>query len=359
MGDNRLLDGLRVLDLSQYIPGPFATRQLADLGADVVKIEPPAGDPMRHFLYPDGPSPSPLYQELNRGKQILQLNLKEPDQRARFEELLEQADVLLESFRPGVMERLGFTRERLQELNPRLIHCALSGFGQDGPYRLRAGHDLTYCALAGILERPDGEPVLPFPPMADHAGAMQAVSAILAALVRRGVDGKGAFLDVSLCESLTSWNYLTLVQPPTSDGISLLSGGAACYNIYRTSDSRHVALAPLEEKFWIAFCEAVERSDWIERQWEPLPQKRLIGELANMFQSRPLEHWRSKLDAVDCCFEVIPEPASVADHPQHRARGLLGSGGQMSYPARIERQETMANPGPRAATMGDLPCQGS
>lgn len=165
MPDSRFLTGYRIIDLSQYIPGPFATRLLADHGAEVIKIEPPHGDPMRHFLKPEGDTPSPLYRHLNRGKKIVRLDLKTDAGKALFTRLLASADVLLESFRPGVMARLGFGRETLQEINPKLIHCALSGFGQTGPYRERGGHDLTYCAVSGALSASGTveRPVMTFP----------------------------------------------------------------------------------------------------------------------------------------------------------------------------------------------------
>ena len=178
--EQHYLAGINVLDLSQYLPGPFAGQILADLGAEVVKVEPPAGDPMRGFMFVDEDGISPFYKQVNAGKSIIRLDLKTATDRSVFERLVRQADVLLESFRPGVMERLGFSRERLADCNPRLVHCALSGFGQTGPHRLRGGHDLTYVALTGGLSATgtEAEPVITFPPLADHAGAQQAVIAI-------------------------------------------------------------------------------------------------------------------------------------------------------------------------------------
>lgn len=350
----QFLQGTRILDLSQYIPGPYATRQLADLGAEVIKVEPPAGDPMRQFLYEELEGDSPLYRHLNRGKRVVTLNLKEAKDREIFEKLLADADVLMESFRPGVMARLGFDRERLQQLNPRLVHCALSGFGQNGPNRLRAGHDLTYCAFAGALSRESGEPALPFPPMADHAGAMQAVSSILAALLGRSRSGEGCHLDISLAESLMSWNYIALAQPSSEKARMMLSGGAACYNVYRCADDRWIALAPLEEKFWLAFCRAVGREDWIGRQQEPLPQNRLIAELQQLFDTRPLAYWEELLEPADCCFEVIPDPGKVPGHPHNQARQLM-QGWEMGYPARINDNGPMdLSTGPRYCESTDL-----
>ena len=337
MHEQQFLQGYRVLDLSQYIPGPYATRQLADLGADIIKIEPPGGDPMRHFMYSDSGAVSPFYRHLNRGKRVLRLDLKSDTGASVFRSLLEGADVLLESFRPGVLERLGFGREQLVQINERLVHCTLSGFGQTGPYRLRAGHDLTYCAVSGSLTPSHGsdKPAITFPPLADHAGAMQAVNAILAALLGRERTSKGAFLDISLCESALSWQYLGLQDGPPGQARLILTGGAAYYNIYLTADRRFVSLAPLEPKFWHAFCGAVEHPDWVARQSEPLPQEALTGQLQEMFASRPLEYWQDKLKDVDCCFEPIPPMEGVEQHPQIQSRRTL-HGDEPSYPAWID-----------------------
>lgn len=335
------LSGFRVLDLSQYIPGPFATRQLADLGADVLKIEPPHGDPMRFFMMPDNSKQSPLYKHLNRGKRIVRLNLKSEKGKKQLEQLITEADVLMESFRPGVMAKLGFNPDTLKRLNPRLVHCALSGFGQTGPYRDQAGHDLTYCAASGslTLAGTEARPTMPFPPLADHAGAMQAVNAIQAALLGRSKSGEGAFLDISLYESALSWQYLTLnpAEPEATRNreASMLNGGLACYNIYQTADKRFVALAPLEEKFWVAFCKAIQKESWIERHYEtPHPQTKLISELRTLFASETAQHWQETLINADCCFELIPTLDEIKQHPQTIERGMLHDW-EPAYAARV------------------------
>ncbi len=315
------LAGCRVLDLSQYIPGPFATRQLADLGAEVIKIEPPGGDPMRRFAC-DTP-PSPAWRHLNRGKRVVRLDLKSAAGREHCEALVQGADVLLESFRPGALARLGLGRERLRQLNPGLIHCALSGFGQTGPWRERAGHDLTYCAVSAALGPPRGATTPPTP-LADHAGAMQAVNAILAALLARQRTGRGAFLDVALNESILSWQYLRLL-----DGLrpGILAGELACYRVYLTDDGRRVALAALEPHFWQRFCDAVGHPEWIRWQHNPHFQDDLIRELEALFASRSLAHWQRLLDGVDCCFEPVLTAEEIRRQPQLRARGMIGEEG--------------------------------
>jgi crotonobetainyl-CoA:carnitine CoA-transferase CaiB-like acyl-CoA transferase len=171
MKASRFLENVRVLDLSQYIPGPFATRQLADLGAEVIKIEPPRGDPMRFFMHGDADEISAIYQHINRGKRVCKLDLKSTSGKQKLLELLVDADILLESFRPGVLARLGFDRNELDRINPGLIHCALSGYGQNGPYALRAGHDINYNALCSqsIVSGTAQQPEIAYPPIADHA----------------------------------------------------------------------------------------------------------------------------------------------------------------------------------------------
>ncbi len=324
------LNDVRVLDLSQYLPGPFATQLLADLGAEVLKVEPPQGDPMSRFIMQDADGISPWYKQINAGKSVLTLDLKTAADGAVLAELISRADVLLESFRPGVLKRLGFGRTRLQELNPGLIHCALSGFGQTGPYRERAGHDLTYLAMSGMLSLTGTSktPVIPFPPICDNATGQQAATSILAALLRRTKTGQGVFIDVSLFEVALSWQSFALTAASRPDkafarGNDLLTGGAACYQIYRTADRRFVALGALEDKFWQAFCAAVKRPDWSARQHERLPQLELIAELREMFASAPLTYWQQCFAMIDCCFEPVLEPAEVVAHPHVLQRQLL------------------------------------
>ncbi|OAN51395.1 carnitine dehydratase [Magnetospirillum moscoviense] len=326
------LQGIRVLDLTQYIPGPFATQWLTDLGAEVVKVEPPIGDPMRTMGPVDPDGTTPFYKLANRNKTIVRLDLKSERGKAALAGLLAKADVLVEAYRPGVLTRLGFDPERLAELNARLIHCSLSGYGQTGPLAPVAGHDLTYVALTGGLwaSGTSDRPVMTFPPLADHAGAMLAVIGILSALVRRGVSGKGARLDLSLSEAALSWmgGVLTAAKRFGTVGREddIINGGAGFYRIYKTADSRFVALAAIEEKFWERFCIAVERPHWITRQSEPMPQNELISDLDTLFRGKDRDAWVALLAPVDCCFEPVLEPSEVAHHPQWKDRGIVQDG---------------------------------
>ncbi len=329
------LAGVRVVDVSQYIPGPYASLMRADMGADVVKVEPPSGDPMRGLGPRDRDGISPFWKLMNGGKSIVSLDLKNAAHGEAFAALLAAADVLVESYRPGVMERLGFGRERLATLNPRLVHAALSGYGQTGPWRLRTGHDLNYVALAGglaasgaLISDQTQRPAMMAPPVADFASGLQAALTVCGALMGRFRTGKGAYLDLSLAETVLAWQSVNLtaaLRPGFEPALAanLLNGGAACYQIYRCADGRFVTLAAIEEKFWANFCEAVGRREWIARQWEKLPQAGLVAELGALFATQGAAQWEERLGPVDCCFAVAVDPAELPAHPQIVARGMV------------------------------------
>jgi alpha-methylacyl-CoA racemase len=335
----RFLDGVRVVDLSQYIPGPFATRQLADLGAEVIKIEPPGGDPMRRFMQRDGDAPSPVYRHLNRGKRVVELDLKSGPGRAALEALLADANILLESFRPGVLARLGLDRDHIAGINPKLIHCALSGYGQSGPYARRAGHDINYCALSSqaIVSGTAERPVIGYPPIADHAAAMQAAVATLAALHARSRHGQGAYIDISMSESILAWQYIPMLADAGERAGNILNGGAACYNLYQCADGAFISIGAIETAFWANFCNAAGQPGWIERQFEAMPQKELIAEVAQLIAQQTLAHWQSLLDPIDCCFEALLGAEGLAKHPQFDSRQALTPAGPC-YPAWIDDQ---------------------
>lgn len=326
-------DGVRVLDLSQFIPGPYATLLLSDLGADVVKIEPPAGDPQRC----DGPigddGISNWYHVVNRNKRVVLLDLKRVDGKRMFERLLGVADVLLESFRPGVLARLGFSRERIATINPRLIHCALTGYGQTGPDRLRAGHDINYQALAGLLDISGtaAAPVAANPPIADFAGAQMAIGLICAALFARTRNDRGTFIDIAMTDAAvalagTDLAALDYADFDTGRGIGPYAGGWACYNTYRTSCGGHVTLGALEPRFWANFCTLAGRPDWIGRQHEPRPQEELIAEVAALMATRNLAEWTGLFDGTETCFQDAVALSDLAGHPQIAQRRILHRG---------------------------------
>ena len=339
MPSQRLLENVRVIDLSQYIPGPFATRQLADLGAEVIKVELLSGDPMRFFTHANDGELSPIYRHLNRGKRICNLDLKTEQDRQILARLLVDADILLESFRPGVLARLGFDREQLEKINPGLIHCALSGYGQSGPYAQRAGHDINYCALSAqsIVSGNSEKPVIGYPPIADHAAALQASIAMLAALHAKNSGHGGVYLDISMTESILAWQYLPMLGKSAQRAATILNGGAACYNIYQCADDRFISLDAIEAAFWQNFCNALGKPEWLSRQFESMPQRELIGAVAAEIATRTGAHWQQKLDPVDCCFEVLFAPDELVNHAQFQSRQALNENGP-NYPAWIDQQ---------------------
>ena len=330
-----ILQGVKVVDLTQYAPGPFATRLLNDLGAEVIKIEPPRGDPMRQMFKNENEEISSVYKQLNRGKKIVKANLKSPNTKKAVANLIANADVLIESFRPGVMERLGLDWKYCKEINPQLIYCSLSGYGQEGPRMDDAGHDINYCAAAGMFSFAKNPTPL-FPLIADHSGANNAVTAILAGLVSLSKTGQGRYLDISLYESILSWQYIANASMENKKhvGLEWLTGDAACYNIYRTKDDRHFTLGALESKFWRNFCERVSRFDWIQRQMETLPQTKLIEEVTELAASLNLDEWNQWLESCDCCFEPIPLPEEIYNHPQTIDRKIFGLESS-GYPGKI------------------------
>ena len=326
------LNRVRVLDLSRILPGPYSTRILADFGAQVVKIEPPGGGDWLRLAPPLVDGTGILFQALNQGKQSLTLNLKSDEGQTILLRLVETADVLLESFRPGVMERLGVGYERLAEANSRLVYCSLSGYGQDGPYRERAGHDLNYIGLTGLLDLTgsrEGSPVIPGVPIADLSGALWAAFGILLALPAREQTGQGQRVDGSLLGGALACMPMavshSLGGQPVKRGGSTLTGGLVCYNVYETADGEHMALGALEPHFLQAFCVAAGREDWLDRQ-NDVDQASLIAELAALFRTQPRAYWTAHFAAHDCCCEPVLSLDEVFTHAQVVHRGLLRDG---------------------------------
>ena len=325
----RALQGVRVLDLSRLLPGPFLTMILADLGADVVKVEEPhRGDYMRDFP-PRGDGASGRYLSVNRNKRSVTVDLKDDRERERFLRMAERADVVVESFRPGVMDRLGVGYAALRERNERIILCSISGYGQTGPYRDRAGHDINYLALAGVLamsgQDPDGPPAIAGVQIADlGGGALWGALAILAALIDRDRTGRGAHLDISMTEGalalLASEFGIVRAEPsPPTRGTGLLNGGAARYGVYRTSDGRYLSVGALEPQFLARLAAATG----LELKPGPAGDTELRRRLTRVIASRTREEWTRIFAEHDCCCEPVLELDEVPQHPLHRERGLF------------------------------------
>lgn len=315
------LAGIKVLDFSTLLPGPIATLMLAEAGADVIKVERPgSGDDMRH--YPplvDGESVSFLM--LNRGKSSLALDLKCPDDRARLDPLIEEADVVVEQFRPGVMDRLGLGYDALSARNPRLIYCSITGYGQTGPKAQVAAHDLNYVTEAGMLSLTAGAdhaPVVPAALVADIAGgAYPAIINILLALIERQKTGRGRHLDIAMHENLFPFLFWALGAgfgtgnwPQPSD--SLLSGGSPRYNIYRTADDRFVAAAPIEEKFWQNFCAVLG-----------IPPDSDRDTVATRIREQPATYWQEQFHGRDVCCSIVVSLEEAVQDPHVNARGIF------------------------------------
>ena len=327
------LSGVRVLDLTRLLPGPFCSMVLADMGADVVKVEEPgSGDYMR-FTPPLQDGQSVLFNAINRNKRSLALNLKTEGGRELFKALAAKSDVVIEGNRPGVMDRLGVGWQVLHELNPRLVMCAITGYGQDGPYAQRAGHDINYMAIAGALAlnaAPGGDPHPLGVQVADiGGGALNAAAAILGALLEVARGGEGRFLDVSMMDGALAWLSTPLAQYREEGRVPAhadlrLTGRYACYRVYRCADGRHYSVGALEPKFWVELCSAMGRPDLVDRQYDEAEgQQRLHRELEAIFASRTRDQWQELLGDRDVCAEPVLELDEVLSHPQVVARGLV------------------------------------
>ncbi len=357
--DRRPLEGVKVLDLSRLLPAPFATMVLADLGARVDKLEDPKGGDFCRVTPPyakDGMGV--MFHWVNRGKRSVVLDLKQPAGREAFLRLLPQYDVLVESNRPDVMERLGLGYDVLAERHPGLVYCALTGYGKDGPLRDRAGHDLNYVARAGILGMAgpeDGPPAIPPVQMADIGGGLYAVIGILAALAGRAQTGRGRFVDVSMAETGVSFGVFGMTCAfagiPVEAGKGVLMGAIAPYNTYRTKDGRAVTLGALEPKFWASFCKGVGLEENPMAQMPGPHQAEWKAKVAAVIATRTAEEWAAFNAEHDCCLEPVLTPDEAVRDPQHVARGVfveraLAAGGSVRM-ARTPIAPAADGPAPR------------
>jgi alpha-methylacyl-CoA racemase len=322
------LTGLRILDLSRLLPGPYGTELLVGMGAEVIKVEDPHGGDYLRSTPPFVDGQSAHFLALNHGKKSLAVDLKHPAGLAAFLRLVPTAGALLESFRPGTAQRLGVGYDALREIQPRLVYCSLSGFGQNGPYRDRAGHDINYLAVAGLLGlsgEAGGPPAIPPAQIADLSGGMMAALAILAGVLGARATGQGRHMDVSLLDMAVSWAgaYALPCQQatgktPERQGL-LLTGQTPCYNVYETMDGGYMSLGAIEPQFWQAFCAAVDRPGLLTRQLDPAA----IQELRALFLTHTRQDWQSLLAGVDCCCEPVLDLDEAVAGAQVQARCLL------------------------------------
>jgi alpha-methylacyl-CoA racemase len=355
----RALSGVRVLDLTRLLPGPFATLVLADLGARVDKLEDTgAGDYVRHAV-PQVGGMSAAFHALNRGKRSLALDLKKPEGVAALLRLVRTYDVVIEQFRPGVLERLGAGHARLLESNPKLVVCALTGYGQSGPLAQRAGHDLNYLARAGVLSLggpEQGPPQMPGFQLADVGGGLWSVVAILAALRESERTGVGRVLDIAMLDSVIPFATVVLSrllggELPAAGG-ELLTGGIAAYQVYRTQDGEAVTLGALEPKFLMSFC----RASGLEADLSALipgpHQADLKAKFAAVFASRTRAEWEAFNLEHDCCIEPVLRPDELRRDPQLAARGVffetaVGAERVGQYRTPVTPADLAAEPAPR------------
>jgi len=320
-----------VVDFSRLLPGPYASLVLADLGAEVIKIETPQGGDYLRWLPPLAGKHSYAFASLNGGKRSLAVDMKRPEGRDVVAALCARADVVIESFRPGVMQRLGLGWETLRSENPGLVYCAISGYGQDGPYRDRAGHDLNYSALAGVmgLAGPsDSDPAMSPVQIADiGGGSMWALIGILTALHSRHATGEGRLVDISMTDGAQSFLHGALAAhvggggAPPARGADTLTGGYGFYAVYETRDGGFFTVAALEPKFWRRFCDAIGLPELTKRQFgSPKLIEQTRQEVAAVFRTRTRDEWTAVFAEVDACCEPVLRPEELMAHPLHRAR---------------------------------------
>jgi crotonobetainyl-CoA:carnitine CoA-transferase CaiB-like acyl-CoA transferase len=337
------LAGVRVLDLTRLLPGAFATALLGDLGADVIKVEQPGiGDPMRVYEPRIGDA-SAFTWVTDRNKRSVALNLRDPRGRDALLRLVAGADVLVEGFRPGVMDRLKLGYDDVSAANPKLVYCSLSGYGADGPHSTEAGHDINYIGRAGLLSHTGvgSHPAIPGVQIADLAGgSLLGVAGLLAALVRAQRTGEGDHVDIAMTDGAFALQALVLGvffadgKPPGIES-ELLNGRFPCYALYECSDGRYVTVGALEPPFWRELCEGVGRPDLLETQFDPkaLPRWR------SLFAQRTRDEWLSLLDARDACIGPVNDLAEAIDDPQLRHRGMV-----------VELEHPTAGPTPQLGT---------
>jgi len=343
------LAGLRILDLTRLLPGPVATMHLADLGAEVIKIEDTGvGDyartmgPGAHAANGD----SLFFRVVNRNKKSLRLDLKQAAGVEVFMRLARDAEKIFESFRPGVVDKLGIGYAAVRAINPRMVYCAITGYGQTGPWADLAGHDLNFIATAGLLDQigtRDGEssgaPAIPNLQIGDLlGGALTPLLGVLAAVIGAKATGQGSHVDVAMTDAVLAHTVFPLAATlahgrPAPRGADLLTGGVPCYGVYRTADDRYLAVGALEPKFWQAFCAAIGRSDLAPFGLATDSEgRRVKAELAALIASQPLAHWQPLVAAVDCCVTPVLRLDETLQHPQVVAREMVVEvGGTKQY----------------------------
>ena len=332
------LSGIRVLDLTRLLPGPVCTLHLADLGADVIKIEDTGAGDYARTLGAEPGKTAPVFAAINRNKRAMRLDLKQREGVEIFMRLVRNADAVVEGFRPGVVDRLGIGYVACNAINPRIVYCAISGYGQTGPYRDVAGHDVNYCGYAGLVDQigvANGDPAIPNLQIADIlGGAVVPAMGILAALLDAQRSGKGRYVDVAMTEGVLAHNLQALAAVASTGkahprGADFLSGREPCYAVYRTADARHMAVGALERKFWDRVCDVLQRPDLKACHWEIRAEAGARDaqwgkeQTRAIFASRPQSYWVEKFAGEDCCVSPVLTLEESFDDPQILARGMV------------------------------------
>ena len=321
MTNHGALSGITVIDLSRLLPGPYCSMILADHGARVIAIED------RRFLA-DG-----LFMDtVNRNKEHMTLNLKTAEGKQIFFQLAKRADVVLEGFRPGVVNRLGVDYESVRQINSRIVYCSISGFGQTGPYRNRVGHDVNYLSIAGVLDligEPDRPPAIPGIQIADIAGGgMNAAVGILLALFAREKSGRGQYIDISMTDGMVAFlpaamffSRLAGQEPVRSDNI--LSHRYACYNTYETADGKYLSVGAVEKRFWQKICEIMEMPDYVDLQYDDRQRKEIIDCMRTAFRQKTLDEWEAVLGESEVCWGRVQSLSDVLNDPLFQDRKMV------------------------------------
>lgn len=363
------LDGIRVLDLTRLLPGPYATLMLADFGADVIKVEDPKLGDYARWGEPKVADYSAMFHSLNRNKRSITIDLKTEEGKEIFIDLVKTADVLVESFRPGVMDRLGLGYETLSELNPKLIYCAITSFGQTGPYRDVPGHDINFLSYSGLLDLQgdsEGQPVSSSVQIGDiGGGSLMATIGILVSIMDAMKTGKGQFVDISMLDGAISWmqtflpEYLVSNNAPNR-GELVLNGGKACYEIYETSDNRFLSVGALEFKFWKNFCTVINKEDLIPRLNAPLEEQKVMKmEIASTIRKKTLKEWMKLFDNIDACVTPVLTVEEMVEDPHIKHRQMIeevyhpkaGAVRQIANPIKLSRSR--ANTIRQAPSLGE------
>ncbi|MEO1038463.1 MAG: CaiB/BaiF CoA-transferase family protein [Pseudomonadota bacterium] len=362
------LDGLKVLDLSAFLPGPHLTMTMADHGADVIMIEPAngLGEPTREIGWKTDDGVSVWFRNIARGKRSLRINLKDCDGQALLHVLAAEADVVVEAFRPGVAKRLAADYETLSAINPRLVYCAISAFGQEGAYASKPAHDLTVQALAGLVDfnrgLEDGQPASPNMPVADLAASLTALSAILMALYRREQTGEGDFIDMAMYDACLAWTpnvtgpvFADGDHPPVKDMRSF--GGAAMYHVYETADGAHLVLGGSEVKFASNLLSALGREDLLDcAKREPGPDQGPLRDFFKQaFAQKTLAQWEAFLSGIDVCWAPVRSLKDAFDDPHTAERGMVftDEDGARHIGPSIRFRNEPARPRPRVPGFGE------